>query len=291
MIEAKVIKDSISPDGVRITTFLTRAPKFLDSEIEKHRMLSSNSSSDRAIPFRKMVDQDYFIPTDIRMNQAGMQGYKILPEEDADDFKLELHAMREEIIDFLLPFAEKVHKQHLNRYLLPFSYQSKIITATEYDNFFKLRTHPTADPAIRALALKMKAAMKESEPQPLQVGEWHLPFTDSTSIEDVVDSVAACARVSYNNHDGTKATREQNQYLFNQLVKRPFTDEKHGVVFKKNDPKHESCMEHLATPMRSIRDTWSDVGQTHMDKDGFLWSANFKGWCQYRKVYEDNQSK
>lgn len=283
MIEAKVIKDSISEDGIRITTFLTKAPKFIDSEVEKHRMLSSNSSSDRAIPFSKLVEQDFFIPLDIRENQAGMQGYKILADDIAEDFRADMLTLREQVVDFLLPYVEDVHKQHLNRYLLPFSYQSKVITATEWDNFFNLRTHPSADPVIRALALKMKKAMEESTPQELDNGEWHLPFTDSKSIEDVVDSVACCARVSYNNHDSTKPTRKQNQYLFDQLVKRPFTDKKHGLVFKKGDPIHATPLEHQATPMIGI---W-EAGQTHVDWKGRKWSANFRGWCQYRKVYED----
>ena len=50
MIEAKIILDSISTHGIRLTTIQTKAPKFLDAEFEKHRMISSNSSSDRALP-------------------------------------------------------------------------------------------------------------------------------------------------------------------------------------------------------------------------------------------------
>ena len=71
-IYAKVVAASIAND-IPIYTLETKAPKFIDAEFEKHRMLSSNSSSSRAIPF-KNLDEVYF-PFDVRENQKGMQGY------------------------------------------------------------------------------------------------------------------------------------------------------------------------------------------------------------------------
>ena len=55
-ISAKIILDSVS-NNIRLTTMQLKAPKFLDAEFEKHRMLSSNSSSDRAIPLEKMLSR------------------------------------------------------------------------------------------------------------------------------------------------------------------------------------------------------------------------------------------
>ena len=86
MIEAKIILDSISPHGIRLTTIQTKAPKFLDAEFEKHRMISSNSSSDRAIPLLKMLDSGYYLPDDIRLNQPGMQGDLLLDEYHKERF-------------------------------------------------------------------------------------------------------------------------------------------------------------------------------------------------------------
>jgi hypothetical protein len=185
-----------------------------------------------------------------------------------------------------LPTWKHVHKQHINRLLLPFSYQSKIITATEWDNFFRLRISEAAQPEIMELAANMRAAMTFSEPVER---EWHLPYVtveerSSNDFEYLAKlSSARCARVSYNNHDGSTPDAEKDLELFNQLATRPYTD-KRGYVHDEDDPIHGSALEHAAKAMTHIKDVWSDVGQTHMKKDGSLWSANFRGWNQFRQM-------
>jgi hypothetical protein len=58
MIEAKVICDSISPQGHRLLTYGPLIyPKFIHGEFMTHRALSRNASSSRAIPVRKMIDE------------------------------------------------------------------------------------------------------------------------------------------------------------------------------------------------------------------------------------------
>lgn len=64
-ISAKIIADSISPQGNRITSFILTYPRFIHAELMTHRMFSRNSASSRAIPFAKMVkmvQKDPFIP-------------------------------------------------------------------------------------------------------------------------------------------------------------------------------------------------------------------------------------
>ena len=64
-ISAKIVADSVSPQGDRLTSLLITFPRILLSEINTHRMLSKNTSSSRAIPFHKMVEavqNDPFIP-------------------------------------------------------------------------------------------------------------------------------------------------------------------------------------------------------------------------------------
>ncbi|SDX20887.1 hypothetical protein [Nitrosomonas communis] len=87
-ITAKTICDSIA-NGIRITSIQSKAPMFLDAEFEKHRRLSnisSNSSSNRAIPFMKMLDHGYYLPEDVRLNQPGMQGDLLLDEDSKEEF-------------------------------------------------------------------------------------------------------------------------------------------------------------------------------------------------------------
>ena len=64
-ISAKILADSISPQGMRITSYLLTYPRFIHAELMTHRLFSRNSASSRAIPFEKMVkmvQEDPFIP-------------------------------------------------------------------------------------------------------------------------------------------------------------------------------------------------------------------------------------
>lgn len=294
-ITAKVIADSTA-NFIRITSITIKAPMFLDAEFEKHRRLSnvsSNSSSNRAIPFVKMLDQGYFLPADIRLNQPGMQGDLLLDEDSKEQFWNTLRDVYGYTADKLKQW-DKVHKQHLNRYLSGFYWQNKICTATEWDNFWNLRVHPDADPAMYEVAKCMKEAMDSSIPVELKPGEWHLPYVDKevetpskSRFDRLKCSVARCARLSYDNHDGTFSSIENDLDLFGALVIRPYTNKK-GKVFTKDDPIHASPTEHQATPMKYTlgydATAFEEPGVTHIDRDGYTWSGNFRGWIQYRQL-------
>src|SRR5512139_1959714 len=75
-IEVKIIADSVTGTGKRITTFQLRYQRFFHSELMTHRMLSRNASSSRAIPVSKMISQvwnDPAMPIYWGQNKAGMQ--------------------------------------------------------------------------------------------------------------------------------------------------------------------------------------------------------------------------
>ena len=64
-ISAKIVADSVSPQGDRLISVLCTFPRIILSEVTTHRMLSKNTSSSRAIPFNKMleaVETNPFIP-------------------------------------------------------------------------------------------------------------------------------------------------------------------------------------------------------------------------------------
>lgn len=176
-ISAKVIAHSIGVDGEELITLQGTAPKFLDAEFEKHRMISSGSSSDRAIPMAKMISRPYFLPVDIRLNEKGMQGYEQADSELASVFTQSLQVLYNDTCKMLSCF-EDIHKQHLNRYLLGFSFQSKIMTATrdQWDAFNFLREAEGADPAIQDLAICIREATEQSVPIGLESGDWHTPY-------------------------------------------------------------------------------------------------------------------
>jgi hypothetical protein len=78
MISASVVADSISPDGVRLTTMLLRYPRFIHAEFMTHRMFSRNASSSRAIPVERMLEDvmtDPAKPVRWGVNGKGMQDH------------------------------------------------------------------------------------------------------------------------------------------------------------------------------------------------------------------------
>ena len=73
---AKILADSISPAGRRLTTWELTYPRMVHAELMTHRMFSRNSASSRAIPnekLRRMVAEDPALPVWWGKNQSGMQ--------------------------------------------------------------------------------------------------------------------------------------------------------------------------------------------------------------------------
>jgi thymidylate synthase ThyX len=271
IITAKVIEDSRSySTGVRLTTLQLQYPRFIHAEFMTHRVFSRNASSSRAIPVAKVIEQvrtNPAMPIHWGKNQAGMQAKEEMTGQALETMmRAWQQAAREAAAT--AEFMEKhgLHKQVANRILEPFQYMHVIVTATEWQNFFELRAHPDAQPEIHALALTMKAAIKQSEPKTLNDGEWHLPYVRLEErlrffgdVETLLKiSAARCARVSYLTHDGKEPVIEKDLELYDRLVG--------------SRPLHASPIEHQATPM----------GEGSED----LWSGNFRGWTQHRQIVE-----
>lgn len=282
-IYAKVITDSVSPSGVRLTTLELQYHRFVHSEMMTHRMFSRNASSSRAIPIEKMiaaVRNSPAKPIHWGKNQPGMQAREELTGMELDAVKNDWKYASVRMAEVAQLMSDMgLHKQVVNRLLEPFQWIKVIVTATEYDNFFALRCHADAQPEIAQLALRMKEAMEASIPVELQPGEWHLPYVNLWEFDDSGDplpeaikcSVARCARVAVLKHDGTHPSIEDDLKLYDRLVG--------------SSPEHASPCEHVATPMDNP--SFDIPGISHMDKFGNYWSGNFKGWRMYRKILED----
>lgn len=229
MITAKIIADSVnkSSGNKRITTFILNYPRFIHAELLTHRVFSRNSSSSRALPFKKFVDDIInhpAIPVHWGRTQKGMQA-DIEVDEIVKDKAIKIWL---EARDSAVEFATKLndlglHKQVVNRILEPFFNITVLVTATELDNFFKLRAHDAAQPEIRELAYKMLDAYKTSVPVEKEIGEWHIPFgdkyTDGLSIEQKLKiCVARAARVSYMNFEGD-INFDKDYQLYDTLLK------------------------------------------------------------------------
>jgi thymidylate synthase ThyX len=277
---AKVLADSLSPHKVRLTTMEVVMPRIVLAEFNTHRQLSRNSASSRAIPIEKMlqrVESDPYIPETWDRNGAGMQGHGAIEGDEAIDCDDAWLLARDKAIDGAKELLHlNVHKQWANRLLEPFMWHTVICSATEWSNFFHLRCHPAAHPAIRNTAEAMREAMAASTPRKLEFGEWHLPLVDERDAnvrraEKL--SVARCARVSYLTHDG---------------VRDPAKDiELHDSLLAAG---HMSPFEHVARPMNmhDVADSLSKfrgvaVNRTQVDPSQHF-SGNFRGWVQYRKT-------
>lgn len=295
-ISVKIIADSCSSvSGERITTFELEYPRFIHAELMTHRVFSRNAMSSRAVPVKKMIEQvreDPAMPTHWGKNQPGMQA----KEELQGNSLVSVRGMWEDAAKEAAYIANKMdickaHKQLVNRILEPFQRMKTVVTSTEWDNFFWLRAHPDAQPEIKILAEKMLKAMDLAEQElniiSLQPGDWHTPYFGDgywlkgcgIPLEEALwISSSCCAQVSY---------RVLNDSL-----------EKAKDIFKKlieSKPCHASPTEHQATPIPRFSPTdhlrgnvWDVEGITHEDRDGNLWSGNFKGWIQHRQLIPDN---
>ena len=282
MITAKVICDSISPSGVRLTTMELNYPRFIHSEFMTHRMFSRNASSSRAIPVKRMIKQvaeNPAMPIHWGKNQAGMQAREEIDHLNGTYLWEDSAQYVAENCRIMADFG--YHKQIVNRLLEPFQWIKVIVTATEWDNFFKLRLHKDAQPEMMVLAEHMKKAMDESIPTELHPGEWHLPYISvddclKTTTDNFVKlSVARCARVSYLNHDNSTPNIDKDIALADKLL----------------EAGHMSPFEHQATPMPAIiyenkhpYDCDWVKGVTHQDRDSRYWSGNFRSWVMHRQL-------
>lgn len=267
---ATVIADSVNEFGHRITTLQLKYQRFIHAEFLTHRVFSRNSSSSRAIPVAKMIEQvqhDPALPIHWGLNQPGMQAHA-----EHDDPSLARYVWREAAFsaakqaEFLHNLD--LHKQIVNRVLEPFQWMHTVVTATEWKNFFELRCHPDAQPEFQALAKAIREAINASTPIPRYRGisnynSWHLPYISDDERENIYYSflpkisAARCARVSYLKHDGTHPSGTEDLALFKKLVE--------------SKPMHASPCEHQAS-----------CGSTER-------SRNFVGWWQYRELYERGQ--
>lgn len=262
--KVKILADSISEKGIRLTTFELEYWRAIHSEIMTHRVFSRNARSSRATPIKVNIQN-------VKDNPWGPKHWTI--EDKSMVAKNEMPASAlSQIEDVWLQmargtatFAEQLgylnlHKQIVNRIIEPYSSIQVVLSATDFKNFFKLREDSHAQPEMQDLAKAMHKAMYDSEPVLLHEGEWHLPYVnqeekntlDIDTLKDI--SVARCARVSYKAFDGS-STIEKDLELTKKL--------------KEN--KHMSAFEHIATPA---------------PEGGYLYS-NFRGWNQYRKFIPD----
>jgi len=314
-ITATIVADSKNHLDNRLTTFILTFPRYILAEFNTHRMLSRNSASSRAIPFKKMVQavsENPFIPIAWMKDHSGMQGNEYFTGWRAKVIELAWIAASKSAIFF----ATKLHKlgltkQLANRLLEPFMWHTVIVTGSEYENFFALRASEYADIHIQKLAYEMLEAYNASEPVELSPGQWHIPFGDKIDESLLIDTLlkntqdydawkkglanvyipnerideaklkissARCARISYTvvGEEGKPDNYENDIKLHDRLA----------------TSGHWSPMEHCGRAMSDKEFSFDSSFNADDGEEGtWGWSGNFRGFIQYRKFFANENRK
>lgn len=302
MIKVEHVQASIcATTGARIDTLILEYPRVVHSQLLTHRVFSKNSSSTRAIPLEKAIQQILDNPAEYvwTVNQAGMQGELVPSGELHDELEEAYGVAMNDAVDSARELASLgAHKQNAGRLLEPFQNIKIVLTSTEWANWDWLRDHEAAQGEIAELARAISEARAKAEPMVLQPGELHVPFVERspsshrhsqmryygkdhealTPEEALLVSMSVCAQTSYRNSDYSleKAIDMRSKLL-------------------DSDHVHASPSEHQAiamsgylTPSRFLHEhrLQSDCAQgvTHMDMKGNFWSGNFKGFIQHRQL-------
>lgn len=259
MYAAEVKADSINPHtGQRIITVVATYPRFVHSEFMTHRVFSRNAASSRAIPVKTLMQRikdDPVIPVEWGKNQKGMQAGETVDERTVEFADLIWRDALQCMMSHASQLADAgIHKQIVNRLLEPWAWMTTIITGTEWDNFFRLRCHPDAQPELQRMAFMVRDAIEASTPVSRAL---HVPFSDHIPgsynwKERFEIATARVARISYLTHDGIRDLSQDRRL--------------HGDLLR---DKHMSPFEHCSFAMGR----YGSCG-------------NFRDWCQYRHLVD-----
>jgi hypothetical protein len=221
---------------------------------------------------------DPVVPEFIGREQSGMQsGENFTGDEYFEVAKL-IVAARDSVMGFCMEMHKRgVHKSIINRYLEPWQWMTVLITATEWNNFWRLRIHGAAEKLFQKIARMTAEAVKASSPNLLRNGEWHLPYLhaedrqlistrryDNIAPPELIErfvSAGRCARLSYLTQDGTRDLSKDIK-LAQQLIDPRTADLDPDVL-------HASPLEHVC--------------MAHYERDHR--SGPFVGWHQFRKDF------
>lgn len=205
-----------------IITWELMYPRYIHSELMTHRQFSRNAASSRATPTKVLVEEVRKHPVffdEVRLNQKGMTGGELVDNDVLKEFKSQWEDAANTAADYAENWLKMgIAKQTVNRILEPFLPIRTIVTATDIDNFFKLRLAPDAQPEIQSLA---KAMNESREKAGVSVEEVHIPYAEyfSDKTEHLVTrAIAACARVSVARNDGKKTTYEEDLAFTKRLL-------------------------------------------------------------------------
>jgi hypothetical protein len=295
---AKLLRHSVSPEGIELKSFEVTLHRFVLAELNTHREFSRNFRSSRAVPTKNLIHEVRTapaMPVYWGRNRPGMQADEELTGNDLIEARVHWEDSARSAAaraEFMLGL--NMHKQLVNRVLEPYLYVHGVVSSTNYANFYALRRHKDAQPEIKALADAMWEAEQGSKPTELKPGQWHLPYVPWWEMCELI--VEAGLRKAWNDPDIPNYTEEEWHLLRRisaarcaRVSYKPFDADRRSnfaedlLLFDKlvgSQPMHASPTEHQATP---------DAVKWNVVHDHSYWEAkhqhgNFSGWIQHRKT-------
>jgi len=290
---AYILADSISPDGVRYTTFQITYPHAVHKDILRHRVHASSYLSFRAYPTEKlfqMLEEDPFIPEKFQEYRKGMDVGSALDPATEAMCESDWIIAKDAAVESAKRLMELgVNKGHANILIQDFCWITGIVSGTEWGNFWALRANPPSTSKPRAEVIKIAKMMydkyEENKPEELDYGELHLPLVNNEDwtlfalkdwdFKDAEEqllkvSTGRCARTSYLTHFGVRDL-SADVGLHNNLM----------------DHRHMSPFDHPAWPIPLTGPKYIEVPDprvgTVIDR-GPDWRGHLYGWCSYRKT-------
>jgi thymidylate synthase ThyX len=312
-MKVTIIKDSInSYNDSRLTTFILEFPRFINAEFLRHRMLSFNSASSRAIPSKKLIKdimENPAMPVFWGKNQSGMQAYEKLENDKKDegyffygelensldgDFSNDIqiwskgnkHSAQilwESARNSMVAVAERLqeiglHKQIANRILEPWQNITLIVTGTEWENFFKLRASEFAQPEFKILAEMMLEEYNKSIPEiktPIK-----LNYIDDYEIEVFIKNNP---NINWHIPYEDKMLNETSKFDMLKIsvarCARVSYMTHDGIIDTKKDFE---LFDRLVTSGH-----WSPCEHVAFPTLNDSFVGNFKGWFQFRKLFSN----
>lgn len=264
---ARVLLDSVSPAGARLTTMEWRYPRFIHAEVMTYRMFSRNTSSSRAIPILRMIEQVWLnpaMPVRWGSNGRGMQdhgelrGWRRTLARD-----LWLAGRAPACANALaMYYGPGLHKQLANRPLEAWMWITAIITASPvaFENCWRQRCHPDAQPEFQHVANLARSVYNSSIPTERELHAPLMGFADELTLGPADTkrvSTARAARTSYVVRGRNERSVAEDLRLYSRL----HLDSPDGEI------PHTSPAEHCATA----------------HKDPQYRSGNVFGWVQHRE--------
>lgn len=155
--EAKILADSISAAGDRLTTMEITFPRFILPEFNTHRVFSRNSASSRAIPFWKQlkkISESGYIPSKLGVNQAGMQASTYIFGEKLDEARRLIKLAQDRAV---LSTVEMVLGVEKTKEIIGSDYDTAFLSGLSQDDYDVIIEE------VRLFEAKVRAAKNDSD--------------------------------------------------------------------------------------------------------------------------------